>query len=61
MIYVSHYRIFHSFGQNLDKLTKLSNIGFSMELFKADFPQLFNTTVKFWLLAADWLLAINFK
>ena len=47
MIYVSHYRIFHSFGQNLDKLTKLRNIGFSMELFKADFAQLFNTTVKF--------------
>ena len=33
--------IFYSFGENiLDKSTKLSNIGFSVELFQANFSQL---------------------
>ena len=42
-----HYNL----GQNIiDKSTKLSNIGFSVECFTADFLQFCSTTVKTFLL-----------
>ena len=41
----------YNLGQKVgDKLTKLSEIGFSMEWFTADFLQFFTKNVKIWLL-----------
>ena len=40
-------QIYNNHGQNIvDKLMKLSKIGFSMECFTADFLQFFSATVK---------------
>lgn len=44
-------KYFNSLGQNtLDKLTKLSQIGFSIQFFPADFSQFSSTIVKIYFL-----------
>ena len=52
----------HNHGQNtVDRFTKLSKIGVSLECFTADFWQFSSTTVKIWFLGGGLGLTINFK
>ena len=48
----------------VDKFTKLSKIGVSLEFFTADFFQYFSAAIEIWILGGyqfGWRFAINFQ
>ena len=56
------FRLNYNLGQNIvDKFTKLSKIGFSMERFTADFLQFSNATVKIYLLGGRLDTHVQFQ